>query len=811
MDCFNHKQMNMKTLLKSFMTFSLIIPAFLGFTQNTVCGTDYFYEKEYQKNPSFQNEVEQNWMVSDSPIGSESERGARAVKIIPVVFHVFHDNGVGNISYDQILSAMDMINEDFRRTNADTGSTRDIFKPYATDSEVEFRLALVDPNGNCTNGVVRINDPNASRDATNSTKPVSRWPSDKYFNIWVVNNIESSGVNGIILGYAQFPGSGAWNTYGVIIRHDRVGSIGTAISKDRTLTHEIGHCLNLLHTFQSGCGNRCQSSGDRVCDTPPVDHSTQACNKSFDQCSNDASGNSVYNSNVPDQIENYMSYNDCQNMFSIGQKSRMQTALANFSTLANLVSTNNIQTTGVFNTNPGICKAEFKVTQHVVCVGQNVQFKNQSYFNPKSFSWSFEGGFPTVSTDENPTISYTVPGTYRVELSVVDSNNVSVTTIKSDYITVLSSIGKTAPFVESFENIQKMEDAGWYGDLFSTGFGWELSQTGGASGVNAIKANAYSHKGKISVISAAFDASNLTDATVSFKYAYAAKTNGGSSYLRVYVSGDCGQTWRGKLTFGGSGMVTVPQVFGPYNMPEASHWATKTFTVESDYLSENTRIKFEFNSDDGNNLFIDNINMNGVLGEDIILKWPYNGDNNVSVRPTLNWNATSAIDYYKLEMDTDTLFNTPDLITEQFTYINSFSNGLDTEFRTDTLVDGETYFWRVTTSLNGIDTAQSEIWSFTANSSVTGIENVNLEKSTIQIFPNPANEIFTVSIHKTYSGNEALMMYDITGNLVQTIHQGYLSSGISQFQIHRNGLSNGVYLIQSISKDGITTKRVILE
>ena len=275
------------------MTFTITIS---GFSQNTICGTEYFLEKEFEKNPSLQNIAEQNWMLSDG--ASTQTEGARAVKIIPVVFHIFHDNGVGNISYEQILSAMDMINEDFRRTNADTVLTRAVFAPFAADSEVEFRLAQVDPDGSCTNGVVRINNPNASKDAGNNVKPLSNWPSSQYFNIWVVNSIESSGVAGIILGYAQFPGTGSWSNYGIVIRNDRVGRIGTAGSGDRTLTHEIGHCLNLMHTFQSGCGSTCQSSGDRVCDTPPVNFSTQACNQNFNQCSNDASGNSVYSNSL---------------------------------------------------------------------------------------------------------------------------------------------------------------------------------------------------------------------------------------------------------------------------------------------------------------------------------------------------------------------------------------------------------------------------------------------------------------------------------------------------------------------------------
>ena len=45
--------------------------------------------------------------------------------------------------------------EDFRRTNSDANGTW----PQAVDSEIEFCLATVDPNGNPTNGITRTAHP----------------------------------------------------------------------------------------------------------------------------------------------------------------------------------------------------------------------------------------------------------------------------------------------------------------------------------------------------------------------------------------------------------------------------------------------------------------------------------------------------------------------------------------------------------------------------------------------------------------------------------------------------------------------------
>lgn len=130
--------------------------------------------------------------------------------------------------------------------------------------------------------------------------------------------------SGMILGYAQFPWVGSARLDGVVIRHDYVGTIGTASSsnsKGRVLTHETGHWLGLYHTFQLGC-----ASGDSVEDTPPVS------GPNFNVCwPSEINSCTIDIDDLPDQYENYMDYSNgkCrQNMFSLGQKARMLETLA---------------------------------------------------------------------------------------------------------------------------------------------------------------------------------------------------------------------------------------------------------------------------------------------------------------------------------------------------------------------------------------------------------------------------------------------------------------------------------------------------
>jgi hypothetical protein len=105
------------------------------------------------------------------------------------------------------------------------------------------------------------------------------------------------------------------------------GNTSGAFNLGRTATHEIGHYLNLFHTFQGGCAGTtaatCGTSGDRVCDTPPVASSNGGCpSGTLNSCTETPT-------NQNDQWMNYMDYTDdaCMYMFSNGQKERVDACL----------------------------------------------------------------------------------------------------------------------------------------------------------------------------------------------------------------------------------------------------------------------------------------------------------------------------------------------------------------------------------------------------------------------------------------------------------------------------------------------------
>jgi Pregnancy-associated plasma protein-A len=246
---------------------------------------------------------------------------------IPVVVHVVWNTPAQNVSAAQIQSQIDVLNEDFRRTNADATSVPASFAGVAADARIEFALAVRDPNCGATTGITRTNTTTtgftwATRNNIKSAAGggADPWPSSRYLNMWVANFTDTT------LGFATFPGSPA-DLDGFVVDTEAFGTLGTAASPfdlGRTGTHEIGHWLNLLHIW-----------GDD--DNPPVtdvcggsDECTDTPNQA-DRTTGNPSGIRISCSNGPngDMYMNYMDYTDDAGMFlfTLDQATRMNAGL----------------------------------------------------------------------------------------------------------------------------------------------------------------------------------------------------------------------------------------------------------------------------------------------------------------------------------------------------------------------------------------------------------------------------------------------------------------------------------------------------
>jgi len=777
-------------------------------TEDAPCGFDMHMHELLENNPE---EVEK-LLHDDAQITELSQHVAQRAgekNVFPVVVHILHSNGVGDIDFNQVENAIELLNAHYRREHADTSVTRSIFKADAGSAPFEFRLAQTDPNGFATNGVVRLSTSD-SYNADDGVKSLSVWPTDRYFNIWIVNSIDNNGGSGIILGYAQFPGTGSWNTYGLVMRHDQFGVIGTAQGSDgMTLVHEMGHCLGLYHTFQSGCGNRCNNSGDRVCDTPPVSAATYDCSTSRNSCSNDVTGSAVgvngetisLSSDMPDQIENYMSYNTCQNMFTIGQVSRMVATYNYYSRLQGLASESNLKAAGV----SGLNYAEFSSSSQVICAGGQISFNDESRYDAKTFEWTFDGGEPATSTSSRQTVNYNEPGIYNVSMKVSDGDTTTIRKSKQGYVAVFSPVGEYLPTSHNFVSPTSVE-RDWVsinpdGDASS----WEHNASVGKLDNSSYMMNNFNNEtNRVDELhSETYDFSPFQEVTVSFDYALGRKATTDNDRLFVYVTNDCGESWTPIYSLSSSNATTSTVSPSAAFVPTSSEWASATFTISearvAGHLVEGVRLKFEFTSGGGNNFYLDNINISGEYKDYPILVSPANESVVQETEVSLDWKSMD-VDEYEFEFDEYNGFLSTTLRSGTKTRVNLLPDGDDTKALMDNLDQGKTYYWRVRGIKNGQPTQWSEVREFTVSATASVEANVE-EALKAVMYPNPT----TGKVHIELQGADEAAVRVVSLNGVEVASEVVLGNGV----LDLSQQPSGVYLIEVISDSQVLQKRII--
>ena len=307
----------------------------ISFSQEpTRCGTDEILEQQLL-DPIF----ERSFNTVIDVLSTQSQRASSNETLtIPVVVHVFHDGddyGTGsNIDDNIVYDAISNLNAAFAGEPWHTSQySGDFTHPY-TDSNIEFCLASIDPDGNPTNGITRQNPDtiaNYTEDGMSTTslldanseqnlKDLCYWPIQDYCNIYVVHKL-NGGLSP--LGFAYLPPVNG--NYDGIVCATPVFGFEPPISlnnynKNGTLIHEMGHYLGLYHTFNftSSCSTEtnCNAQGDRLCDTPPTTGSV-----------------GCYYLDCPEtMVENFMDYSNdnCTDRFSPDGVNRMRNRLITY-------------------------------------------------------------------------------------------------------------------------------------------------------------------------------------------------------------------------------------------------------------------------------------------------------------------------------------------------------------------------------------------------------------------------------------------------------------------------------------------------
>lgn len=563
-------------------------------------------------------------------------------RLIPVVVHVLHKGeaiGTGsNLSDNQILSQIDVLNEDFQRHNTDTVLTQEQFKPIAGRMNVTFVLAKSDPDGNPTSGIVRI------RGSRDSWDPYQRelicaesyWPAEDYLNIWVCD-LERN-----FLGISQYPdinlpGLGDEDTDnrltdGIIIDYSVFGSIIKDPEADllplydrgRTTTHELGHFFGLRHVWGDSdvCG-----PDDYVDDTPQSNENYNAqCPVTARSCDSD------------DMFENYLYYTKdaCMNAFTIEQINRMEVVLTNAPRRNSLINASGINPpSGEFYdlaisdlVLPGVvnCASNTEVVVKVQNLGtitaKNFTLHYKTYELSGAFDYQGDslksGQIIEITAGQLPMTA----GDYKLDLELEITDDEVDVNPGNNVLSHRFSVNNSRDFIpyrERFDDLN-LSDTEWVVINENDDITWQIKTApSNEQGNTSAYINLYDYTKLLAkdwLISPALDFSGAHNASIFFNTSYGRRT-GRNDVLQVLVSDNCGQSFDYLVyTLSSQDMSNVISD-NPWVPTGGDDW--KEFSVDLQPFAgmSDIRIAFVSVNQHGNNLYLDNIELFTDKKEDV--------------------------------------------------------------------------------------------------------------------------------------------------------------------------------------------------
>lgn len=561
---------------------------------------------------------------------------------IPVVVHIIHNGepmGTGaNISEAQVLSQIRVLNEDFKRQNADAVNTPAAFASIAGSLDIEFILAKQDPDGLPSNGIVRVNGGRSGWTINDNytLKALSYWPAEQYMNIWVCNLTDT------YVGYAQHPESdlpGLENsstnrlTDGIVVWHRAFGSsddgsfsLDPAFNKGRTTTHETGHFFGLHHIW----GDEPDCNGtDYVNDTPNQADRTQGCptHPKTDKC-----GQVI-------MFQNYLDYtdDDCMNLFTVGQVDRMTTVIENSPRRKSLLTSPALQEPDPLPDDIGIRTIIFpdaSVCSNVITPVIELRNYGSNGITSARIRFAVDGTTRetkdfvlSLDPQEDIQVSFntlTIPsGSHAISFEVLLTNGGADSGTYNDLktSTVIVPAFATAPFAENFN----APPAGWITYNPDGQVTWQIVTAPKDTPTNkALKLDYFDYEDKIgevdTYLSPVFDLSAVPAATLTFDVAHA-RYQSSNDRLQVVALSNCQDISQGTIVYNkaGDALKTAPSTTSPYTPTGAGQWRKELIDLSAFVGMDKVQLAFVGINDWGNNIYVDNITLFTEQTSDIVL------------------------------------------------------------------------------------------------------------------------------------------------------------------------------------------------
>jgi hypothetical protein len=582
------------------------------------CFTNEKMAEAIQKNPS----IRKRQVLTDARINRFIEqeklafkgRTAPPVYTIPVVIHIIYRTNAQNISNQRVYEQLQVLNEDYRRTNSDANNVPLDFAGLVADTEIEFCLATKDPNNNSTTGITRTqtsvsNIGNGNAYYSTAAGGVDIWNSNKYLNIWVCE------LGGAVLGYTYPPGGAPNGADGVVIGYQYFGETGTSAPYNggRTTTHEVGHWLNLKHLWGSGNGG-C-SLDDGVTDTPLQDQANAGC-----------PSHPSTSCGTSDMFMNYMDYvnDNCMNSFTVGQKNRMRAAIA--AARPGLLTS---QACVIASEDAGVSEINYPIgTTCSTSFTPEIRIKNYgaSPLISAVINYQIDGGMTmtqnwtgNLNTTQSTLVQLpqqtVLSGTHTITVWTAFPNGNADDDVANDQSSTpftISATGLALPFSEGFEG-STFPALDWTITNPDNDVTWARTTVAAKTGLASMFMDNWDYPGngeKDGITLPSLDMDNSATVTMTFDLSYALFSAAGySDTLRVFASDDCGQTWTQLYEKAGNSLTTVSGVSASEFVPVASEWRQEVLDLSAYRNSSNVKIRFEQVCDYENNLYVDDINI----------------------------------------------------------------------------------------------------------------------------------------------------------------------------------------------------------
>lgn len=610
------------------------------YSQKKTCASDEMYWKQVKEHPetieieqALEREIQEKLKNIDLHAYA---KGTATVYDVPVVVHVIHDYGVENLSDDAIYSAVKHWTDTYMEQSPDTADVIPKFKPIIGNAQIRFHLATKDPNGNPTKGITR----HWSYEAVNGSDDakLDDWDRSKYLNIWFVRTF--SPANAQAAAYAYLPAQANGQPY-----YDGVIALYDYLDNDNTIPHEIGHCLNLQHTWGNTNNPEVACGDDQVTDTPPTKgHNPQGCTAValYDTACNN--GDTVNSQNI-------MDYTYCSKMFTIGQVNRMRSAITSGTAQrSSLISASNLAATGALDPVPDLAPTpEFSVEKgyktgvppsersFFLCANDpniKFQFKNQSWNDTvTNVQWTFANGANTASSTSMTTVvnQFTQPGWVSVTLQATGNHSGSKTITRDSAVYAADN--------NTIVGLSYINDFGAPNDIknwpmfnyYSNTFKWSWVNNIGYNDGACVKYRALDDRPNPDAASGnqagdyddlftpAFDLTTAPPGNLNIGFYTSGAFYTGNSpkdSMEIFVSNSCGTYWTKIGSISGSNLLNKGKVTQEFTPSSASDWKAQTISIPTTYRTNKVFFRFRYHPyNNGNACYFDRFSISQFATE----------------------------------------------------------------------------------------------------------------------------------------------------------------------------------------------------